>query len=218
MGRHRKIQLGDKFGHVTVVEFSGKAKRGAGLYRIECDCGRSSIVRGQDLKSPRRQYCSKQCKLFPRKGIPVDLVGKKFNNFLVMSFDKNRNGYKHWVCRCDCGKVSSITTSPLVGLKYKYCRYCRAQKYFTEDERKEAYRGYYQKYRRNNPAKVSENNNRRSKLKTKASPPWLTKVHWQMMKPVSLQTIQEKHIRLIILCRSVEKQSAVCMPHGTCKF
>ena len=60
----------------------------------------------------------------------TDLIGRKFNKLTVIKFDriehkrdskgKNRDkGY--WLCKCDCGKVVSITRNELITGKTKSC-------------------------------------------------------------------------------------------------
>ena len=60
----------------------------------------------------------------------TDLIGKKFGKLTVLKFDKiihkrDKNGKNrdkgYWICRCDCGKETSIARSDLVGGKTKSC-------------------------------------------------------------------------------------------------
>lgn len=44
----------------------------------------------------------------------VDLTGKRFGKLVVLNkADKNSRGEIRWLCQCDCGKTSLVTTSNL---------------------------------------------------------------------------------------------------------
>lgn len=55
-------------------------------------------------------------KIFCRRGVrlknqsaysrePIDLIGKKFGNLVVLERAPNRNAKTVWICKCDCGKT-----------------------------------------------------------------------------------------------------------------
>lgn len=50
------IQVGDKFGRLTVVEFAG-IKNHAGRWKCVCDCGLTVVVNGYNLRSGNTKSC-----------------------------------------------------------------------------------------------------------------------------------------------------------------
>lgn len=62
--------------------------------------------------------------------IRQDLVGKHFGHLTVLKKSKERgtqNEYK-WLCRCDCGKLTTVTTSALNSGNVQSCGHVRLQK------------------------------------------------------------------------------------------
>lgn len=52
-----KIIPGSKFGRLTVKYFEGRNKQYDSLWRVKCDCGNETIVRGGALKNGHTQSC-----------------------------------------------------------------------------------------------------------------------------------------------------------------
>lgn len=50
----------------------------------------------------------------------IDLSGKRFGKLVAISRDKNRKG-TYWVCKCDCGNMSSVQYTNLVSGGTKSC-------------------------------------------------------------------------------------------------
>jgi hypothetical protein len=71
MGKHKKVNIGDRFGKLVVVKYNGvkKKKSGAtvGLYLCKCDCGKHTVVETSHLTSGWTQSCG--C-LAGRKKLP----------------------------------------------------------------------------------------------------------------------------------------------------
>ena len=52
----------------------------------------------------------------------VDLVGKKFGNLTVIEFaGQNKHHSRTWLCRCDCGNTTVVTTNKLTTGNTKSC-------------------------------------------------------------------------------------------------
>lgn len=61
-----------------------------------------------------------------------DLVGKRFHNLVVISFDGKRNGSSYWLCQCDCGsEPKSIRESHLTSSATHSCG-CKKRKQITK--------------------------------------------------------------------------------------
>ena len=53
-----------------------------------------------------------------------NLSGKKFGKWLVVFQEPNRNGHTAWLCRCECGNRSVVTTGDLRSGKSTQCKPC----------------------------------------------------------------------------------------------
>lgn len=56
-GNPKPINIGNKYGRLTVIEFAGKDKQRHYLYKCKCNCGNTTIVPGYRLNSGRTQSC-----------------------------------------------------------------------------------------------------------------------------------------------------------------
>lgn len=50
-------ETGNKYGKLTVVERAGSNKRGAAMWLCKCECGNSSVTRGDDLRAGKVKSC-----------------------------------------------------------------------------------------------------------------------------------------------------------------
>lgn len=53
----------------------------------------------------------------------IDLTGQKFGKFSVLYRDVKRNG-TYWICRCECGNITSVNSSNLRLGKSTGCKNC----------------------------------------------------------------------------------------------
>lgn len=53
----RKDITGEKFGHLTAIEISGKTKSGASIWKCLCDCGNHKNIRGYHLIGKKIRSC-----------------------------------------------------------------------------------------------------------------------------------------------------------------
>lgn len=96
----RKIDVGDRFGRLTVTGFAGKNKHGQLLIECVCDCGLTCIVEKYDLTRGAKTQCN-----------PYDhtMLGKRFGHLVVERYagsDKGRGAL--FECLCDCGNKTVV--------------------------------------------------------------------------------------------------------------
>ena len=53
----------------------------------------------------------------------IDLTGQKFGKLTVIKVDENnhKRNQKHWLCKCDCGNITSVCTNKLKSGHTKSC-------------------------------------------------------------------------------------------------
>ena len=109
-----KIDLtGQRFGRLEIIQIApAKNKRVAWLCR--CDCGKECIVTTHDLR--KRDCPIRSCGCLrsdTSKKRLKDRTGQRQGALLIIERDETRIQGTYWVCRCDCGKLLSVSASNL---------------------------------------------------------------------------------------------------------
>lgn len=118
---------GQHFGQLVVlyrvenyVKPSGKQES---KWLCQCSCGKTIEVTASRLKSGNTQSCG--CS---RKKPHSDLTGKKFGKLTVIK----QNGYKGnkmaWLCKCDCGNFTTVSTDSLNSGQTQSCGCLRKER------------------------------------------------------------------------------------------
>ena len=100
---------GKRFGHWTVLTRAGTAKGNAALWRCRCDCGKEKDLDGCALRKGNTLSCGSH----ERK----KLAGNKYGKLTVIKYTERGR----WLCECDCGKTSVVTTNNLTSGKTHSC-------------------------------------------------------------------------------------------------
>ena len=112
--------VGMRFGYLTVIERT-QSERGALAWVCRCACGKT-VIRETGLldKSPNASCGCKQ-----NVSLREDITGKKFGRLTALYFDESPKAGTHWMCRCDCGKETSVRLQSLKTGETQSCG-CRA--------------------------------------------------------------------------------------------
>lgn len=108
MGKHRKIEIGDIFENLQVIENLGIGKycgKNCTFFKCKClKCGSTINVPIKNLGTAQKDCGCGRTE--PRKEIPI---GQKFDHLTVTGlghYEKGR-GYWYW-CECDCEKHTRL--------------------------------------------------------------------------------------------------------------
>lgn len=102
-----KEEIGKKYGMLTILSRDCTKERTHGIYwRCQCDCGKTTSVRGDLLRSGKTTSCG--CKTKP------NLINQKFGDLTVISLNKTENGIRYWNCKCSCGNIRILPSSYLL--------------------------------------------------------------------------------------------------------
>lgn len=105
--------VGQTFGRLRVLSFSGIRKRYA-VWRCICECGKEASITGTKLKGGSTRSCG--C-LRSEGRKPANLSGRKFGRLTVISYKTP----SRWICRCDCGEMTTVQTCSLSSGNTKSC-------------------------------------------------------------------------------------------------
>lgn len=149
MNKPKEDLVGAKFNKLTVLFLSSeKSKDGRFLWNCKCECGSSEIVlaSAKDLKQGRKKSCS--CDKNKRLKPPIDLTGKKFNRLEVIVYANKRNssGEFLWLCLCDCGNKTEVSTCDIKNGYVKSCGCLKGKNQFEDP--KHLYQKHYHLYQR----------------------------------------------------------------------
>lgn len=121
---NRQNLVGLRFGRLLVLEQLDD-KNGWTQFRCKCDCGNEKITSGSNLAYGITKSCGCLHKEIIKKNFSEDLTGKKFNKLTVIKKVESKYGKTHWLCKCDCGNETIVSTS---GLKTGHTKSCGCYK------------------------------------------------------------------------------------------
>ena len=109
---------GEQFGKLTVLGYAGKNERSEIYFWCQCECGKKSRIRANNLKENGTQSCG--CLQVLSASLSrnyKDIAGEKFGRLSVIKYT-GRVTYKHyslalWLCKCDCGNSLVVRGSSL---------------------------------------------------------------------------------------------------------
>ena len=118
--------VNQKFDYWTVVEIV-KNKFGPTKFLCKCDCGIKRVVMGSRLKKGTSKSCG--CATAESKTTALELTGQKFNKLTVIKrVENDKWRATQWLCRCECGRESIVSSDTLRNGRSTSCRWCSNKK------------------------------------------------------------------------------------------
>lgn len=105
--------IGKKFGHLTVLQDTGKREHRSIIWLCKCDCGGYKEVTSNHLKAGNVKTCGEGC---PYHHFYKDLTGQKFGLLTALYPTTIKDGtHMYWMCKCDCGnsKLKEVSSGHL---------------------------------------------------------------------------------------------------------
>ena len=129
----RKDRVGEKFGRLTIIEFSHVNAKYVSFWKCKCDCGNEVVVDVSSLVTGNTVSCG--CygreKRREKTGPIKDIAGQRFGKLVVLSFShSDKRGKSHWLCKCDCGNKKIISGDSLQQGHTRSCG-CPEEKDYT---------------------------------------------------------------------------------------
>lgn len=116
------INIGDKFGKLTVIDSNRIRIKNSYYVKVKCECGKEYYVQPSSLKSGRTIQC-KECRNKSRR-LKIQ-IGYEFGTWTVISSPKNINGQLRYLVKCNCGNTRYMPANQIMNPnKYNKCLRC----------------------------------------------------------------------------------------------
>lgn len=104
--------VGQRFGHLTVIEDSGERFHRAILWKCKCDCGNEKNITSSRLNSGHAKSCGNDnC---PYHHYFDDITGQRFGKLTAIKPTSMKDGsHMYWLCQCDCGNQHEVASNHL---------------------------------------------------------------------------------------------------------
>jgi len=118
-------QIGDKFGHLTILAYYYKEhnKQKHMWIHCQCDCGQTYDAPFYDIKRGQNISCGCQCKSSDKFDLGVK-IGDKINRLTIMGLcikDCGTQLKTFAKCRCECGNITDVRLTSIIQNKIKSC-------------------------------------------------------------------------------------------------
>jgi hypothetical protein len=117
MGKPDMSLAGERFGKLLVIARvpQGIYRNGRAYWNVRCDCGTEKVVAGIRLKNGHTKSCGcVQREQMDHSKRLIDLSGQTFGYLTVLGRDISQKWVKaHWLCRCVCGEIASVSKTNL---------------------------------------------------------------------------------------------------------
>ncbi len=109
-----KDLTGLRFGKLTVIERAHGSPDRYALWLCRCDCGGQVLASSRQLRQGSVRSCGCVPKPTMRRGPVVeDLTGRRFGRLTVLERAPNTGSRTCWLCRCDCGRQTTVNAHDL---------------------------------------------------------------------------------------------------------
>lgn len=110
---------GQRFGHQVVTGFAGMRSKSP-YWNVLCDCGNERPVFVGSLKSGKSTRCGHSCPANPYR---KNELGNTYGKLTVIEFASGGQQAR-WLCRCECGVMTTVSGCDLRSEKAKSCGRC----------------------------------------------------------------------------------------------
>lgn len=113
---------GAVIGKLTLVEFHGRNKNSKKLWLCRCECGNMAMREEGNLKATKIPHCGCSPGWKGHNKRFNDISGQKFGRLTVRCFySKNKYSHNLWLCDCECGNQTIVSTRDLTSDSTKSC-------------------------------------------------------------------------------------------------
>lgn len=121
----KKNIIGQKFGLLTVIDYTNQSRHGSAVWKCQCECGNITYATTEGLRTGDNTTCgcrNRGSEAFAQR-YKVDFTGKIFGKLTVIGATDMRTpkGNQIWKCQCECGNICYVSTNHLQTGNTKSC-------------------------------------------------------------------------------------------------
>ena len=110
-----KEMIGKRFNRLVVIEETKQRKDSQIVWKCQCDCGNTVLVKTGHLKTGGVSSCGCLKKERDGQTIKKDLINQKFGLLTVLRETGERKSNRVvWECQCECGNLIKVSSDSLV--------------------------------------------------------------------------------------------------------
>ncbi|KIR02586.1 hypothetical protein P261_01401 [Lachnospiraceae bacterium TWA4] len=116
----KKVKIDYQCGMLRVKSTTDERKNGYMVWKCECECGGTRLLDTRMLQ--RKTYTDCGCKTKIPVGIK-NIAGMRFGKLVVekLTSERGYGGSAIWICKCDCGNTSKLSSKQLLSGNTKSC-------------------------------------------------------------------------------------------------
>lgn len=114
--------VGQRFGHLTVIEDTGKRIHRSIIWKCLCDCGNIHYVSSNNLNGEQVKSCGQQS--CPYHMTYKDLTNQQFGKLTALYPTSPKDGsHMYWMCKCNCGnpELKEVSSASLQNGSVQSC-------------------------------------------------------------------------------------------------
>ncbi len=119
---YRKVAkdlTGQRFGKLVAVRPTDRKVGTNIVWEMKCDCGNTTYVHTGNLGESQRK--TKSCGCLHKEVVSISLVGNRYGRLSVIKQGKHIGDKIGWVCKCDCGEVTTVSGTHLTSGATQSC-------------------------------------------------------------------------------------------------
>lgn len=103
--------IGQRFGHLTVLQDSGERFHRGVVWTCQCDCGNIKNIPNLYLKNGHVKTCGNNCIYHSTY---EDLTNQRFGKLIALYPTSMKDGsHMYWMCKCDCSNLVEVASGHL---------------------------------------------------------------------------------------------------------
>lgn len=108
---------GQRFGKLVAIKPTDKRIGTNVVWELKCDCGNITYADTGNLGSGRTRSCG----CLHKEVVSISLVGNRYGRLSVIKQGKHIGDKIGWVCKCDCGEVTTVSGTHLTSGATQSC-------------------------------------------------------------------------------------------------
>lgn len=110
---------GKRFGKLVAIKPTDKSSGTNVIWELKCDCGNTTHVHTGNLGEHHRK--TRSCGCLHMEVVGVNLTGNRYGRLTVIKQGEHIGNKIGWLCKCDCGEVTTVSGTHLTSGATQSC-------------------------------------------------------------------------------------------------